>query len=173
MRKIFGNAAAAFAFAGLLLLSACGNGEAAESFPSQSDAVFDMDYSDRLADAECELDYSNIFCYADREEYSSDDEKITVTVKNKNKGKGFWVCSIANVERYSDGEWVRLNYFPASHEIPERWGFCAIEGRDDVCYSTVVSIWLDRLEDEWTAGDYRAVIYVGRETIYAPFKIGG
>ena len=34
-----------------------------------------------------------------------------------------------------------------------------------------MNIWLGKLEDEWSEGDYRAVIYTGREIINAPFKI--
>ncbi len=178
MKKGFKIPAAAVILSAILLCaSACSDGgdneenNAADFFPSQTDAEFLGDYSIGMADVECELDYSNIICYTAEEEYSPDVEKITVTVENQNKGKGFYVCDIPNVERYSDGEWVRLNYYPAAHEIPERWWFCAIEGRSDINYSCNVSIWTDRLEDQWTEGEYRAVIYVGREIIYAPFKI--
>lgn len=178
MKKAFKRPAAAVILSAILLCaSACSGGADNEEnnvtdyFPSQTDAEFIGDYSIGMADAECELDYSNIICYTDKEEYSPDEEKITVTVENQNKGKGFYVCDIPNVERYSDGEWVRLNYYPAAHAIPERWAFCAIEGRSDINYSTNVSIWTDELEDEWTEDEYRAVIYVGREIIYAPFKI--
>ena len=176
-KALKGLAAAVIMSAILLCASACSDSVNDEDnivpdkFPSQTDAEFVGDYSIGMADAECELDYSNIICYTDKEEYRPDDEKITVTVENQNKGKGFYVCTIPNVERYSDGKWVRLNYYSAVHQIEERWGFCAIEGRSDINYSTNVPIWTDKLEDQWTEGEYRAVIYVGREIIYAPFRI--
>ncbi len=123
-------------------------------------------------DIESEQDYSNIIAYTERENYFSDFEKITITVENQNVGKGFYLYTTPAVERKSDGDWVRLNYYPEAYLLGnEHWAFCGIDGEKDIKYSTCVFIWSEYLKDEWNEGEYRAVIFVGKETIYAPFSI--
>ncbi len=38
-------------------------------------------------------------------------------------------------------------------------------------FSTSQSIFNDRLKGSWNPGEYRTVVFVGKETVYAPFAI--
>jgi len=53
----------------------------------------------------------------------------------------------------------------------DNWGYCYIEETEFETFSTRVSVLTERLAEPLTEGDYRAVVFVGKETLYAPFKI--
>ena len=167
----------------IFVLSSCGSNEmdssnttllAPTEFPAQTDPnadQFETGYNDFFGMV-ADQDYSNIICYADNESYPQDFEKIAITVKNQNVGNGFYLFSIPVIERKINDEWVRLNYMPDDYLIENnKWEFCGIEGEKNIPYSTRVTIWADELKDDWTLGEYRAVIFVGKEAIYAPFTI--
>lgn len=143
-------------------------------FPAQTNPnvdKFETGYNDFFGMV-ADQDYSNIICYTDNESYPQDFEKIAITVKNQNVGKGFYLFSIPVIERKINDEWVRLNYMPEDYlRENNKWEFCGIEGEENIPYSTRVTIWADELKDDWTLGEYRAVIFVGKEVIYAPFTI--
>ena len=152
------------------LLSSCNAG----GFPAQTDPSteqFRNGYGGYVVDIEPEQDYRSITAFTDKDVYPLDFDKITVTVKNENAGKGFYFFDIPVIEYNDNGKWVRLNYSPKSYEIPEQWAFCGIENAPDRQFSTVMSIFSDRLEGKWKTGEYRAVVFAGTETIYAPFGI--
>ena len=152
------------------LLSSCNAG----GFPAQTDPSteqFRNGYGGYVVDVEPEQDYSSITAFTDKDVYLLDFDKITVTVKNENAGKGFYFFDIPVIEYNDNGNWVRLNYSPKSYEIPEQWALCAIPDDPERQFSTVMTIFKDRLEGNWKTGEYRAVIFAGKETIYAPFRI--
>ena len=168
MKIIKGTALSVLAAA--TLLSSCNAG----GFPAQtnpSTEQFRNGYGGYVVDIEPEQDYSKITAVTDNDVYPLDFDKITVTVKNENAGKGFYFFDIPVIEYNDNGKWVRLNYSPKSYEIPEQWAFCGIENAPDKQFSTVMSIFRDRLEGNWKTGEYRAVVFAGTETIYAPFGI--
>lgn len=115
--------------------------------------------------------YSNIIAFTDKQEYPTKFDKITVTIKNENPGKGFYFFSIPVIEYNDKGEWKLLNYSPESYEIPEQWALCAILDDTERQFCTAQSIFNDRLKGSWNPGEYRAVVFVGKETVYAPFTI--
>ena len=143
-------------------------------FPAQTDPSteqFRNGYGGFVADIEPEQDYSCITAYTDQEEYPLDFDKITVTIRNENAGKGFYFFNIPVVEYNDNGKWVRLNYSPKSYDIPEQWAFCGIENAPEKQFSTVMLILSDGLDGSWKAGEYRAVVFAGTETVYALFCI--
>ena len=117
----------------------------------------------------------NIICYTENEQYHSYVEKIVVTIKNQNPGKGFYYYAIPYIEKNIDGEWVRLNYNEKAQERfsveREWWEFCGIQGDDTIPYSTNNVFFPNDLEENLTIGEYRIVIFVGKEIIYAPFTV--
>lgn len=167
----------------VFVLSSCGSNEidssnttllAPTEFPAQTNPnidQFETGYDD-FGDMVAEQDYGNIICFTDNESYPQDFEKIIITVQNQNEGKGFYIYRVPFIEKKINDEWERLNY---SQETllygDDNWGFCGIEDRKDIKYSTELNIWYERLKDTWTVGDYRVVIFVGKEVIYAPFTI--
>ena len=168
MKIIKGTALSVLAAA--TLLSSCNAG----GFPAQTDpdtSRFDTGYTSYSNDYTAEQDYSNIIAFTDKQEYPTTFDKITVTIKNENPGKGFYFFSIPVIEYNDKGEWKRLNYSPESYEIPEQWALCAILDDTERQFSTAQSIYNDRLKGSWNPGEYRAVVFVGKETIYAPFRI--
>ncbi len=168
MKIIKGTALSVLAAA--TLLSSCNAG----GFPAQTDpdtSRFDNGYTSYSNDYTAEQDYSNIIAFTDKQEYPTTFDKITVTIKNENPGKGFYFFSIPVIEYNDKGEWKRLNYSPESYEIPEQWALCAILDDTERQFSTSQSIFNDRLKGSWNPGEYRAVVFVGKETVYAPFEI--
>ncbi len=168
MKIIKGTALSVLAAA--TLLSSCNAG----GFPAQTDpdtSRFDNGYTSYSNDYTAEQDYSNIIAFTDKQEYPTTFDKITVTIKNENPGKGFYFFSIPVIEYNDKGEWKRLNYSPESYEIPEQWALCAILDDTERQFSTAQSIYNDRLKSSWNPGEYRAVVFVGKETVYAPFAI--
>ena len=154
-------------------MSSC---SAAQSFPAQTDpdtGRFGNVSGGYAEDAETEQDYSNISAVTDKEEYPLDFDKITVTITNEEPGKGFRFFSIPVIEYNDNGEWKRLNYSPESYNIPEQWALCFIENAPEEQFSTVMTIFRDKLVGEWKPGEYLAVVFAGTETVYAPFSIGG
>lgn len=118
-------------------------------------------------------DYANIICRTEFESYTADTEFIEINIQNQNAGKGFWFYGIPHLERLENGEWVRLNYYDIHYRngIEERWWYCGVENRPDMQFSTRIRLTSEYLLDEFTEGEYRAVIYVGNEKIYAPFTV--
>ena len=168
MKIIKGTALSVLAAA--TLLSSCNVG----CFPAQTDpdtSRFDNGYTSYSNDDTAEQDYSNIIAFTDKQEYPTTFDKITVTIKNENPGKGFYFFSIPVIEYNDKGEWKRLNYSPESYEIPEQWALCAILDDTERQFSTAQSIYNDRLKGSWNPGEYRAVVFVRKETVYAPFAI--
>ena len=160
--------------AGILFLLLCISSCSTQSFPAQTDpdtSRFDTGYTSYSDDYTAEQDYSNIIAFTDKQEYPTTFDKITVTIKNENPGKGFYFFSIPVIEYNDKGEWKRLNYSPESYEIPEQWALCAILDDTERQFSTAQSIYNDRLKGNWNPGEYRAVVFVGKETVYAPFAI--
>ncbi len=147
----------------------------AANFPAQTDpdtSRFDNGYGALGMDAVPEHDYSNITAFAENEEYPLDFEKINITIKNGNAGKAFWFYTIPVVEYCDNGEWKRLNYCPEGYNnIEEVWALCLIEGDPGRQFSTGMTIFENMLDGEWKSGEYRAVIFVGQEKIYAPFRL--
>lgn len=147
------------------------------NFPAQTNPSikkFENGYSDFGfgLDIDSEQDYSNIIAYTENENYFSDFEKIIITVENQNVGKGFYLYIVPAIERKTDNDWVRLNYNPEAYLLgDDNWAFCGIDGQKEIKYSSCVFIWSENLKDKWNEGEYRAVIFVGKETIYAPFSI--
>lgn len=155
----------------MALISSCST---STSFPAQTNpdtSQFDAGYTTYSDDAMLEEDYSNIIAFTDKQEYPPAFEKITVTIKNENPGKGFYFFTIPVIEYNDNGVWKRLNYSPESYEIPEQWALCAILDDNERQFSTAQSIFNDRLKGSWNPGEYRAVVFVGKETVYAPFAI--
>ncbi len=168
MKIIKGTALSVLAAA--TLLSSCNAG----CFPAQTDpdtSRFDTGYTSYSNDYTAEQDYSNIIAFTDKQEYPTTFDKITVTIKNENPGKGFYFFSIPVIEYNDKGEWKRLDYSPESYEIPEQWALCAILDDTERQFSTAQRIYNDRLKSSWNPGEYRAVVFVGKETVYAPFAI--
>ena len=160
--------------AGILFLLLCISSCSTQSFPAQTNpdtSQFDAGYTTYSDDTMLEEDYSNIIAFTDKQEYPPTFEKITVTIKNENPGKGFYFFTIPVIEYNDNGVWKRLNYSPESYKIPEQWALCAILNDTERQFSTVMSIFGDRLEGSWNPGEYRAVVFVGKETVYAPFTI--
>lgn len=163
-----------------LMLSSCGKTENTEQ---QTAAVqtepgtelFETGYRAYFSEEENETDYSNIVCFAEQETYPADAERIDITVKNQNIGKGFWVSDWVFVDRLDNGEWVRLlydeEYYQNVSGIPEKWYYCYVETGGDISHSSRVCVNTKNLAEPLTEGDYRAVVFVGKEVIYAPFRI--
>lgn len=144
------------------------------NFPAQTNPnieQFETGYPDFGIDVIPEQDYSKIKCYTDKDEYYPDFEKIEITVQNENIGKGFYIYPNPALEKNVDGKWIRINYYPEFYSLENGWGFCGYDGVKDVPYSTCVIIWAEHLKEPLLDGDYRAVVFVGKEIIYAPFKI--
>ncbi len=138
---------------------------------------FETGYSAFFSEEDNEQDYSNIICYAEQEVYPADTERINITVENQNVGKGFYVYDLPYIEKNTDGEWVRLKFDDEFFNTymargDSKWVYCYIENSKTTPFSTLVCILpAEQLAEPLTEGDYRAVVFVGKETLYAPFKI--
>jgi len=139
--------------------------------------MFETGYPAFFSEEDNEQDYSNIICYSEQEVYPADTERIDITVENQNVGKGFYVYDLPYIEKNTDGEWVRLEFDEEFYNnfmamANDKWPYCYIENSETTPFSTRVCILpAEELAEPLTEGDYRAVVFVGKETIYAPFKI--
>lgn len=118
-----------------------------------------------------ELEYDKITVSLDKESYSLEDEVIKCTVKNGNVGKGFYYYYIPFIECYSENKWNRLSYYPPETQYDEQWYFCAIEGNDDIEYSTTITFDPQYVSDVLKEGKYRLVIFVGPNKYYVEFDL--
>ena len=130
-----------------------------------------------------EQNYDKIEVILGQERYPRDFETITATVTNHNLGKSFYVYDGMFIEKSVDGEWVHVTVGretvisgwwlagydayvdPTTHEPdPER------ELPDGYAVPNSIELVVDR----WKIvepGQYRAVVYVGKEVFYLPFEI--
>ncbi len=172
-----------------ILLSSCDNKSSSslETSSSINDVVifeqtnpttemFETGYNDFLVDNEPEQDYSNIVCYTDFTEYPSTTEKIIITITNKNIGKGFYYNFIPYIEKKYNNEWIRLKYKSDIYNnwmMTESnwWGYCCVEGDESIPYSCNITVKTNEFENQMEEGEYRAVVFVGKEVIYAYFNI--
>ncbi len=178
--------ASALILSGAMLLTGCGKDgdtSTAQNYEwdfEQTDPDterFETGYPAFFSEEDNEQDYSNIICYAEQEVYPADTERINITVENQNVGKGFYVYDLPYIEKNTDGEWVRLKFDDEFFNTymargDSKWVYCYIENSKTTPFSTLVCILpAEQLAEPLTEGDYRAVVFVGKETIYAPFKI--
>lgn len=144
-------------------------------YPAFTDPVRGQDMRNMNDIAPEDEDYGNIVCWANLESYPKDTKSIHVTIENKNPGKGFYFYMLPNLERLEDGEWVRLNYYASDYRggaLPEsKWSYCADTESPGSNFLAGVTIYTDYIMDDFTAGDYRAVVYAGDKILYAPFTV--
>lgn len=119
-------------------------------------------------------DYSQITAEAEQVEYPADTEKINIKITDNTPGEGFYLYAYPGLEKKIDGQWEPVamsgqTLQDALYDDGFLWGF--VMRPDSEYVWTVSSIKRDYLYEPWTAGDYRAVIFLGDRKIYAEFKI--
>ena len=125
-----------------------------------------------LLNVQTEMDYDNISISIEKELFSlEENDAIKCKIINKNIGKGFYYYYIPFVEYYNNNEWVRLSYYPPETEYDEQWYFCAVEGNDNMEYSTITTFYPQYVREELVEGRYRLVVFVGTNKYYAEFNL--
>ncbi len=117
-----------------------------------------------------ETDYGNIAAFTEHESYPLAVEIIFCTVRNNNPGKGFYRFDVPFVERLQDGAWVRLDYQPPGIQY-SNWVFCGKESKKSESQEAFLYFLPRYLQSKWTTGEYRLVVFAGKNTIYAPFAV--
>lgn len=148
----------------------------AGSPPDEPEPYFSPGEADRLPafdDYENETDYSAIAAEAEFPEYSRDTETVKVTVTDQNAGKSFYVFHTPFLEVFRDGEWKRLNYRPPELSEEGSWLYCCVDPKSEKSSGIEFVFKKEFLKDDFDAGDYRLVIFVGDRKIYAPFTVVG
>ena len=128
-------------------------------------------------------DYDKIEVILGQERYPRDFETITATVTNHNLGKSFYVYDGMFIEKSVDGEWVHVTV--GRETVISGWWLAGYDAYVDPTthkpdperelpdgYAVPNSIEL--VVDRWKIvepGQYRAVVYVGKEVFYLPFEI--
>ena len=114
--------------------------------------------------------YNNISIKLDKELYNSQDV-VECTITNANKGKGFYYYYIPFVEYFNGEEWIRLSYYPSETEYEEQWYYCAVEGSDNLEYSTNITLDMKYIKEQLIDGKYRLLVFVGPNEYKAEFEI--
>lgn len=145
-----------------------------ESPPNDPEPYFSTDEDIPMSimlGCENETDYSNITAVTEFSEYGRETEKIICTVTDYNVGKGFYIFLVPYIDVFQDGEWKRLNYRPQELYYENIWAYCCIEGNTTKPNSTNIVFVAEDLKDDFCAGDYRLVVFVGDRKTYAPFSV--
>lgn len=121
-------------------------------------------------DVQNEMNYDKIIVSLDKQEYSLENENVVCSITNQNVGAGFYYYYIPFVEYYNNNEWVRLSYYPPETEFDGQWYFCAIDGYENIEFSTAVKFEPEYVREELSKGKYRLVLFVGPNKYYAEFE---
>lgn len=167
-----------FLLAMILICTSCGskNTDISSScdFPASTNPTteqFADGYEDFGIDVEIEEDYSNIIAFTEFESYTKEVKEINITIMNENVGKGFYFYMIPFIEKFENGQWVRMDYRPPTFQQEQQWAFCGVENNSTIKYSTMNIILTEYLNEPFEIGEYRVVNFVGKTVVYAPFQI--
>lgn len=117
---------------------------------------------------EIDENYNNVVANVENEPISTT-SIIKCRVCNQNTGKGFPVYTSMALEKQVGGTyWVRLKYQP--HDYSE-WCVVGVKEDKEINYSTLLTMDLNDVQSELTAGDYRLVIFLGERNLYVEFKL--
>ncbi len=102
-----------------------------------------------------ELDdnYNNVVASVENEPIST-----TSTIK----------CRICNQNKVGGSRWVRLKYQPKEYS---EWSVIGVRDNKEINYETLVTMDLNDVQSELTAGDYRLVIFLGERNLYVEVKL--
>lgn len=145
-----------------------------EQPPDEPEPYFSPGEADSLPsfdDYENETDYSAIVAVTEFAEYSRDTEKINITVTDPNPGKCFYVFHVPFLEAFRNNEWKRLNYRPPTLMEEGSWIFSVVPPNTEKLSGIEFTIEKEHLMDDFYAGDYRAVVFVGDRKVYASFTV--
>lgn len=159
----------------LLSLSACNKQE--EVMPNLYDEyefydpVFFKDAMIGLSESvgiELDENYNNVVASIENDNIIAS-SVIKCHVCNQNVGKGFTVYTKMAIEKKVGGSiWVRQKYKPSGY--PD-WRVIGLKDTKETNYNTILTMDLNDVQSELTAGDYRLVIYLGERNIYVQFKL--
>lgn len=133
--------------------------------PGEADSLPSFD------DYENETDYSAIAAAAEFSEYRRDTKKINLTVTDQNPGKCFYVFHVPFLEALRNGEWKRLNYRPPALTEEGGWIYSVISPSAEESSGIELTLEREYLFDDFSTGEYRAVIFIGDRKVYAPFAV--
>jgi len=159
----------------LLSLSACS--EQTNTTRSSDDEyefyepVFDKESMTHLGESvgiEMDENYNNVVASAENDLITTT-SVIECRVTNQNIGKGFSLYSGMAIDKKTiSDKWVRLKYKPREYTD---WFVVGLKETKETCYSSVVRMDLNDVQEELTPGDYRLVIFIGERNLYVEVKI--
>lgn len=159
----------------LLSLSACNKQSTATPNANDEyefyDPVFFKEAMIGLSESvgiELDENYNNVVA-------SVENDPITTTsiikcrVCNQNVGKGFTVYTNMAIEKKVGGnKWIRQKYKPSGY--PD-WRVVGLKDNKETNYETILTMDLNDVQSELTAGDYRLVIFLGEKNLYVEVKL--
>lgn len=118
-----------------------------------------------------ETDFSNMEATTEYEEYTSDSSVINCLVINNNLNRGFWLFQFPLIEfQEKKGGWRRLCYYPPGIGEEASWVFLVNhEGEKSKDILKFYPQYL--LHDELIPGNYRLVIQIEKDILFAPFTV--
>lgn len=127
--------------------------------PTESNLVMETHYGD------------NIIFKMNQNEYSLDAEEVKGTVINTNPGVCFRFFRFPLLERYCDGNWVRLAcYEPGIFFEEMRWLYALSSENPETEKGLVLDLSLKYVYEKLTPGKYRLVAFIGDQKYYAEFE---
>lgn len=110
-----------------------------------------------------ETDYSQITATAEQESYPVNAEELIVNIRNPSNKKFIFYQS-CYLEQKSGWSWKRLNHQPDSLHFGFGW-MRAMDGY------TILTVRPENVRQTLKPGEYRFVVFVGNEVLYAPFTL--
>ncbi len=100
------------------------------------------------------------------------DKTFSCKITNNNVGHGFYILAELYIDKYADGQWVRLNNKEAEYlQHDPEWSFIGIENNTDEATSTQSWITVSSISPEVTPGRYRFVVFTPANAVYAEFDV--
>lgn len=112
----------------------------------------------------------NIIFKMQQSEYPLDAEKISGNAIDTNPGVCYTFNLHPRLERYSDGKWVRLAYYPPGIFFEEQWMYTLSSEENEPDKGVAIRLAPKYVYEDLTPGRYRLVAFVGDGKYYAEFE---
>lgn len=113
----------------------------------------------------------NIIFKTEQTEYSVNTEKIIGFAIDTNPGICFRFHINPCLERYSDGEWVRMAYYPQGFFFEDQWMYTLSAPKGEADKGVAITLLTQYVYEELTPGRYRLVAFVGDGKFYSEFDL--
>ena len=158
------------ALVSVLSVSSCGS-KSVEGNEDPPPVDFDLNVSGGL-EIDVEENYDNFSISMEKKVYASKDECLKCYLTNNNPGKGFYFYNVPLVEKKIDGEWVRLFYgYEEDRGYEGQYAFCGNENEPDRQFTAVLKVYPELVSPKMNKGEYRLVVFTGKNQQYVEFQI--